>query len=134
MLVGDAAGLADPFTGEGIRLAIKSGRLAAQAILSGHPEQYPTMVDQEIGVSQTFALRLSWFFYHFPGLCFTFGASNPFSTQAFTDLLADRAGYPMVILRLFASLPLYWLTAGIAQWKRRFGGTERRSPFPTAVK
>ena len=33
MLVGDAAGLVDAFLGEGIRYAIQSGRLAAEAIL-----------------------------------------------------------------------------------------------------
>lgn len=32
VLVGDAAGLVDPFTGEGISCALKSGKLAAQAI------------------------------------------------------------------------------------------------------
>jgi flavin-dependent dehydrogenase len=35
LLVGDAAHLADPFLGEGIYYAVRSGRLAAQAILEG---------------------------------------------------------------------------------------------------
>lgn len=35
LLVGDAAGLADPVTGEGISLAAGSGRLAAEAIVAG---------------------------------------------------------------------------------------------------
>ena len=35
LLVGDAAGLAEPLTGEGISFAIESGRLAARAILEG---------------------------------------------------------------------------------------------------
>jgi len=39
--VGDAAGLVDPFSGEGIRYAIKSGKLAAQAILADKPEHTP---------------------------------------------------------------------------------------------
>jgi len=34
LLAGDAAGLADPLTGEGISYAIRSGRLAAEAILA----------------------------------------------------------------------------------------------------
>lgn len=125
LLVGDAAGLADPFSGEGIRLAIKSGRLAAQAILSGAVERYPAMAHREIGASQTFALGLAWLFYHFPHLCITLAAPNPFSTYAFMDLLADRADYPEVIFQLFTSLPLYWVTEGIARLTSLFGGTQR---------
>ena len=43
-LVGDAAGLADPLTREGIRPAIRSGRWAAQCLLEGRPEEYPQRV------------------------------------------------------------------------------------------
>jgi len=39
LLVGDAAGLVDPFTGEGIGNAMISGRIAAQHILAGWEEQ-----------------------------------------------------------------------------------------------
>jgi geranylgeranyl reductase family protein len=35
LLVGDAAGLADPLTGEGISGAVRSGRLAAEALVAG---------------------------------------------------------------------------------------------------
>jgi geranylgeranyl reductase family protein len=34
LLAGDAAGFADPFTGEGLRYAISSGRLAAETVIS----------------------------------------------------------------------------------------------------
>ena len=34
LLVGDAAGLADPVTAEGISLAVRSGGLAADAIIA----------------------------------------------------------------------------------------------------
>jgi flavin-dependent dehydrogenase len=40
LLVGDAAGAADPVTGEGMSLAMLSGRAAAEAIATGHPERY----------------------------------------------------------------------------------------------
>ena len=36
LLVGDAAGFVDPFTGEGIHRALRSARAAADAILAGH--------------------------------------------------------------------------------------------------
>lgn len=38
MLVGDAAGFVDPFTGEGIHRALRSGRAAAEALLDGGPQ------------------------------------------------------------------------------------------------
>jgi len=40
LLAGDAAGLVDPLTGDGISEALLSARLAAEAILSGRPEGY----------------------------------------------------------------------------------------------
>ena len=133
LLVGDAAGLADPFPGEGIRLAIKSGRLAAQAILSGHPEQYPALIHQDIGVCHTFGLGLAWLFYHFPRLCFALGAPNPFITRAFADMLADRADYPLIILQIAGSLPIYLLTEGVAALAGWLGGSERREKVRSLV-
>ena len=40
LLVGDAAGLVDPLSGDGMYEAFVSGRLAAEAILAGQPETY----------------------------------------------------------------------------------------------
>ncbi len=40
LLVGDAAGLVDPLSGDGIYEAFVSARLAAEAVLSGKPETY----------------------------------------------------------------------------------------------
>jgi len=39
-LVGDAARVVEPFTGEGIYYALRSGELAATAICAGNPHQY----------------------------------------------------------------------------------------------
>jgi geranylgeranyl reductase family protein len=40
LLVGDAAGLVEPLSGDGIYEAFVSAKLAAEAILAGHPEEY----------------------------------------------------------------------------------------------
>ena len=40
LVVGDAAGLVDPLTGDGIFEALVSARLAGEAILAGRPEDY----------------------------------------------------------------------------------------------
>lgn len=133
LLVGDAAGLADPFSGEGIRLAIKSGRLAAEVILSGQLNRYPTLIWHEIGFSHTFGLGLALLFYNFPHACFLLGAHNPYATHAFMDMLADRAGYPEVILRIFGTLPVFLLTEGLAALAGLLGGLEWQNQVRTAT-
>ena len=128
LLVGDAAGLVDPFTGEGIRFAVKSGRLAAEAIVSGQVDRYASRIYREIGFGHTFAIGLGLLFYQFPRLCYAFGVHNPFATRAFVDLISDQAGYPEVILRLFATLPVFLTTEGIAAlagWLAGPGGKRR---------
>ena len=113
LLIGDAAGLVDPFSGEGIRLAIKSGNLAATSILTNQIERYPHWVDKQIGSSQTLALALSQLFYTFPRVSFNLGIRNPLATKAVMDLLSDQIGYGRVILHLFGTLPYSLLMGGI---------------------
>lgn len=133
LLVGDAAGLVDPFSGEGIRFAMKSGRLAAESILAGRPEHYPALVYRRIGLNHTLAAGLGLLFYHFPGLCYALGVRNPFATYAFVDLLSDQASYMQVILRLFASLPVFLVTESVAALAGLLGGPERREWIKKAV-
>ncbi|HEX7973901.1 MAG TPA: geranylgeranyl reductase family protein [Anaerolineales bacterium] len=133
LLVGDAAGLVDPFDGEGIRFAIKSGKLAAEAILSGQPERYPEWVQRRIGRSHLWARFLAFLFYRFPRACFVLGVRNPFATQAFIDFFSERAGYPELVLRLFGTLPLFLLTEAAARVAGLLGGRERRERLRSAI-
>ena len=121
-LVGDAAGLADPLSGEGIRYAIKSGRLASQAIISGRPEQFEAMVYRHIIRNHRRALLVAKIFYRMQRVCIRLGAPNPFTTQAIIDLLSDRAATSAVMLISVATLPLYALTEIIARLGSLFGG------------
>jgi flavin-dependent dehydrogenase len=125
LLVGDAAGLADPLSGEGIRYAIKSGRLASQAILSGHPERYSNLVRRQIGWNHTFALGAALFFYHLQWLCLALGAPNPFTTHAIMDLLSDRTSTINVVLRGVFTFPLFIATEGVALLVSLLGNRER---------
>jgi flavin-dependent dehydrogenase len=45
LLVGDAAGLIDPVSGDGMYECFVSSRLAAEAILAGRLEEYPAALD-----------------------------------------------------------------------------------------
>jgi geranylgeranyl reductase family protein len=114
LLVGDAAGLVDPFTGEGIRMAVKSAQLAAEAIVAGDVAQYQRSVHREIGRSHMFGRVLASAFFYFPNLSFALIARNPLLTQAMIDLVSDRADYSSVILRLMLGLPAYLVTAAVA--------------------
>lgn len=114
LLVGDAAGLVDPLTGEGIRFAVQSGRLAADALAAGRPERYQQMVRWQIGRSHTAGLALAWLFYHFPRVCYELGVRNPLATHAFVDLLSGRTTYLRLMARLFGTLPLFLATEAAA--------------------
>ena len=62
-LVGDAAGLADPLTREGIRPAMRAGRWAAQSLLAGRPEEYPERIATGLGGDMERAARGSRLFF-----------------------------------------------------------------------
>ena len=49
LLVGDAAGLVDPLSGDGIYEALVSARLAADAIVAGEPARYETELAAALG-------------------------------------------------------------------------------------
>jgi geranylgeranyl reductase family protein len=122
LLVGDAAGLADPLSGEGIRYAIKSGRLASQAIISGHCEQYEALVYHQIIQNHRLALVTAQIFYRMQKLCIRLGAPNPFTTQAIIELLSDHAGTSEVMLRSIATLPVFAATELAARLGSLLGG------------
>lgn len=121
-LVGDAAGLVDPFSGEGIRFAVKSGRLAAEAILCGQPERYAVSVDRQIGRNHRLGMHLTNLFYSFPQPYFELGARNPFATRAILDMLADRIGYGGILLQSVGTLPLFLLMESIVRTGGWIGG------------
>lgn len=133
LLVGDAAGLVDPLTGEGIRFAIQSGRLAAEAIIQETSQQYARQVQRQIGRSHLAGLVLAQLFYRFPNGCFRLGVQNPLATLAFVDLLSGQATYPQLIARLFGTLPLFLATKFVARLAGRVGGVKGEERVLTAV-
>lgn len=63
-LVGDAAGLVDPITGEGLYYALRSAELLAQALLAGEPAHYSRSVRREILPELQTAARYADRFYN----------------------------------------------------------------------
>ena len=62
-LIGDAAGLADPITGEGIYFAMRSGELLAEALAENAPDTYPRRVWTDFGSHLAFGALLTHRFY-----------------------------------------------------------------------
>jgi geranylgeranyl reductase family protein len=63
MAVGDAAGLVDPITGEGLYYAIRSADLAARALLSGKMAQYGRALRRDFTADLEFGSSLAkWVF------------------------------------------------------------------------
>jgi geranylgeranyl reductase family protein len=76
LLLGDAAGLADPLTGEGIYNAIQSAQLAAPVVENSlargkvELQDYQQVVEKKIMSELRIARKLSKFFVRFPRLAF----------------------------------------------------------------
>jgi len=103
LLVGDAAGLVDPLVGEGIRYAIASARIAAQAIARDDLSGYEASIWKEIGHSLATAGLTARLFYRWPGRCFQLGVRNPATVRHFVDLLTEETSYCGIGRRLIAA-------------------------------
>lgn len=62
-LVGDAAALVDPLTGEGLYYAMRSGELLGKSLAEGRPETYPERVRAAFSADLEFAARIFQRFY-----------------------------------------------------------------------
>jgi len=129
LLVGDAASLVDPFSGEGIRPAIKSGRLAAEAILCGDISRYPAMIEEQIGKNHRKSLWVTRVFYPLCKICLWGGARNPITTYEILELLSDRGNAANVFWGALGSLPHYVGVKLLSQLIGIVAGKERREQF-----
>jgi geranylgeranyl reductase family protein len=111
VLVGDAAGLLDPLIGEGIRYAIISARLAAEAIAAGDLEGYEEAVWREIGHSLATAGMVANTYYRLPRLSYQIGLRNPATARHILDILTEKASYEGIGRRLLTAA-IGWLLFG----------------------
>ena len=98
-LLGDAAGFADPVTGEGIYYALRSAELLAQAYLSGEFSSYERKWRADFGAELRRAAQMRRRFYgNFWGAPFTermieFARGHRGVKRVLGDLVAGEQGY-----------------------------------------
>jgi flavin-dependent dehydrogenase len=109
--------LVEPLIGEGIRYAITSARLAAEAVAADDLSGYESAVWREIGHSLATAGLVAKAFYRLPGPCYRFGLQSPATVRHWIGALTDRRGYVGIGRRLAAATAL---------WPLRRHGTKDR--------
>ena len=117
-LLGDAAGFADPVTGEGIYYALRSAELLAAAYKSGDLKSYETTWRDDFGAELRRAAQMRRRFYgNFWGAPFTermieFAKGHRGVRRVLGDLVAGEQGYTNLKKKLLKSalLPLFLVT------------------------
>jgi geranylgeranyl reductase family protein len=110
-LAGDAGGLVDPVTGEGIHYAMRSGELLAASLLEGLPELYPARVQEEFGRTLALGARLARTFYYgeflgvaVPTRMVEFGARSARFLEVVQELLEGSQSYLKLAAKLHFGL------------------------------
>jgi flavin-dependent dehydrogenase len=100
LLVGDAAGLADPVTGEGISFAIRSGLMAAHSLIDGRFEEetvrhtYTQSLAATIFPELQRGRQLAKLLYDFPRLrSWAFSWQGQRLCEAVTDVMTGKKQY-----------------------------------------
>lgn len=122
-LLGDAAGLADPITGEGIAPALASAaELAAALREDGSPRRYPRRVAEGFGRELLRAARLHARFYSpgFTARMVRYAARSRGIARVLSDLVLGRQGYVGLRRRLLRAGPRLALDTALAAL--RFSG------------
>ncbi len=93
LLVGDAAGLVDPLSGDGIYEAFVSGKLAAESILTGAPETYAPRLANALDHHATASWAAKRAMDKHPAVCF-WAARSPGVFGVVAALLAGEVLHP----------------------------------------
>jgi flavin-dependent dehydrogenase len=117
MAVGDAAGLVDPITGEGLYYAIRSGDLAARTIVedacspAGLPAAYRTLLRRDFAGDLEFGSRLAkrvflgrFLLGSVPARMVQFTRRSPRFASIIQDLFSGKQPYQDLKRRLLRNL------------------------------
>lgn len=137
-VVGDAAGLVDPLSGEGIHMAFASGRLAADEalrVLSGEAADmsgYEAAVDRELQTELTVSRRLQEIFTLAPPPYLAMMRRSDLFWRFFCHLIRGELTY-LDFVRMIGPLRLAMdFLAGVAE-KRRLGRVQSGLRFMAAA-
>jgi len=115
-LVGDAAGLADPITGEGIYYALRSARvLSATLRETGSARTYPERALEDFGRELLLAARLRRRFYA-PGFSqrmLRYAGRSRAIRNVLADLVLGEQGYRGLKRRLLGSAPRFLVESAL---------------------
>lgn len=112
LLVGDAAGWLEPWTREGISFALRSGRLAGEAVAAGEPRSYAVTAQSVLGAEVAAGRHLLSAFERAPNV-FHAAFGSPPGWRQFRRVLAGQAS----LAGLATRLPVR-LAVGAARWHR----------------
>jgi len=116
-LVGDAAALADPITGEGIYYALRSAELLADVLSrDGSPRRYPERLLEELGGELLAAARIRPRF-HAPGFTarlVRYAERSPAIRDVLSELVLGDQGYRGLKTRLLRAGPRFVLDSALA--------------------
>ena len=134
-VAGDAAGLVDPITREGIYFALLSGQWAADAAIGGDASQYATRVRSEIipELARAARLKASFFGLASTGLLIRALQHSPAVNEVMADLIAGRQSYRGLKWRLLRTLEwrLAWQAMVSARSTRHAPGHAHQGARPS---
>jgi len=112
LLVGDAAGLVDPFSGEGLYYALKSGRLAAATVFSffqgrGELREYSKAINSQLLPHLHYAHRIARVVYAFTPLIHRLVLANREVARRLVEVLCGARTYPELWEYLYARYRIF---------------------------
>jgi flavin-dependent dehydrogenase len=135
-MVGDAAGLADPVTGEGLYYALRSADLVSECLLEGRPEAYHSRLQRDFLCELQMAARIadrfftgSWMGEAVTERMVQFTKHSPEFQQLMCDMFSGSQAYESLRRRLYGTLPLMLVEGAISVL-----GLRRRDSKLTASK
>jgi geranylgeranyl reductase family protein len=108
VLVGDSAGIVDPFTAEGIYYAIKSGQMAAAEVIAAFARgdfdlaNYTRRVNAEINADFRYAWWITQLFYHMPHFAYRVFVQSASVQTAATNTAQGNTTYREMIVGTLA--------------------------------
>ena len=113
LLAGDSAGFVDPFYGEGLAYAIRSGQLAAEAVIGNSGADamqaaYERSTKAEFSANLEYSLLFSKLMYAMPKLFLNTLVSDEQALRRYLYVPLDQLSYKEYLMWLAPRLPLFW--------------------------